>query len=234
MRGQIFSFASNSTNQSEYCMKLVSKMHFKSEELENKENRQKPIMFYDVEVFPNLFILCAKIRGNSKNIFKFINPNSKQIEELITNYNLVGFNNRRYDNHILYGRLLGYNEKQLFDLSQNIINGTPNCFFGDAYNISYTDIYDFSSKKQSLKKFEIELGIHHLELGLPWDKPVPENLWEKVAEYCCNDVIATEAVFEARYSDFIAREILADVAGMTVNDTTNTLTTRIIFGTTII
>lgn len=230
MRGQIFTFASNSTNQSEYCMKLVNKMHFKSEELENKENKKKPIMFYDVEVFPNLFVLCAKIRGKDP-VMKFINPDSTRIEELVTNYNLVGFNNRRYDNHIMYARLLGYNNEQLFILSQNIINNAPGCFFGDAYNLSYTDIYDFSSKKQSLKKFEIELGIHHLELGLPWDKPVPEELWPKVADYCCNDVIATEAVFEARYSDFIAREILADVAGMTVNDTTNSLTTRIIFGT---
>lgn len=231
MRGSIFTFASNSTNQAEYCMKLVNKMHFKSEELENKENKTKPIMFFDVEVFPNLFVLCAKIRGDGYSVMKFINPDSHKIEELISGYNLVGFNNRRYDNHILYGRLLGYNNEQLYDLSQNIINGSPNCFFGDAYNLSYTDIYDFSSKKQSLKKFEIELGIHHLELGLPWDKPVDEKYWETVADYCCNDVTATEAVFEARYSDFIAREILADVAGMTVNDTTNSLTTRIIFGT---
>ena len=36
-------------------------------------------------------------------------------------------------------------------------------------------------KKQSLKKWEIELGIHHQELGLPWDQPVPEDQWEKVA-----------------------------------------------------
>jgi len=28
----------------------------------------------------------------------------------------------------------------------------------------------------------------------------------------------------------LARQILADLAGMTVNDTTNTLTTKIIFG----
>ena len=96
--------------------------------------------------------------------------------------------------------------------------------------MSYTDVYDFSSKKQSLKKFEIELGIHHQELGLPWDKPVPEELWTKVAEYCDNDVIATEATFNARKADFTARQILADVAGMSVNDTTNSLTTRIIFG----
>ncbi len=81
-----------------------------------------------------------------------------------------------------------------------------------------------------MKKWEIELGIHHQELGLPWDQPVPESMWQKVAEYCDNDVIATEAVFNARKADFIARGILADVAGMTVNDTTNTLTAKIIFG----
>ena len=92
---------------------------------------------------------------------------------------------------MLYARLLGYSNEQLYRLSQKIINGEPDCFFGEAYNVSYTDVYDFSSKKQSLKKFEIELGIHHQELGLPWDQPVPEDLWLKVAEYCDNDVLAT-------------------------------------------
>jgi hypothetical protein len=42
-----------------------------------------------------------------------------------------------------------------------------------------------------LKKFQIELGIHHMELDLPWDKPVPDEQWEGV-DYCANDVIATE------------------------------------------
>lgn len=135
-----------------------------------------------------------------------------------------------FDMRILYARLMGYTNEQLYNLSTKIINGSANCFFGEAYNVSYTDVYDFSSKKQSLKKFEIELGIHHQELGLPWDKPVPEELWTKVAEYCDNDVIATEATFNARKADFTARQILADVAGMSVNDTTNSLTTRIIFG----
>ena len=96
--------------------------------------------------------------------------------------------------------------------------------------MSYTDVYDFSSVKQSLKKFEIDLGIHHQELGLPWDQPVPEELWTKVAEYCDNDVIATEAVFNARRGDFVARQILAKLAGGTVNDTTNSLSAKIIFG----
>ena len=65
---------------------------------------------------------------------------------------------------------------------------------------------------------------------MPWDEPVPEERWIEVAEYCDNDVIATEAVFNHLKGDFTARQILADLAGMTVNDTTNSLTTRIIFG----
>ena len=162
-----------------------------------------------------------------------INPKPSEIEELMK-YKLVGFNCRRYDNHILYARLMGYTNEQLYELSSLIINspkGESNKhMFGEAYNVSYTDVYDFSSKKQSLKKWEIELGIHHHELGLPWDQPVPEELWPKVAEYCRSDVLATEAVFNHLKGDWTARQILADLAGASVNDTTNSLTTKIVFG----
>lgn len=227
----VMAFAAGSSNQSEYCLKMVSKMPFKSRDIsEAVSDADAPLVFYDVEVFPNLFLVNWKFAGEGKNVVRMINPKPAEIEELMK-HRLVGFNCRRYDNHILYARLMGYTNAQLYKLSQKIIEGkSKDVFFGEAYNVSYTDVYDFSSKKQSLKKFEIELGIHHQELGLPWDEPVPEELWQKVAEYCDNDVIATEAVFNARQSDFLARQILADVAGMTVNDTTNSLTTRIIFG----
>ena len=229
MKRAVIAFAGSSTNQSAYCLSLCTKMKFRSDKEDSavNDNSQK-LIFYDVEVFPNLFLVNWKIQGEGNPVVRMINPTPNEIEELIR-YRLVGFNCRRYDNHILYGRLIGYSNEQLYDLSQRIINGEPNCFFGKAYNISYTDVYDFSSKKQSLKKFEIEYNIHHKELGLPWDKPVPEEKWKEVAEYCDNDVIATEVVFDRRHDDFVAREILAAVAGMTVNDTTNSLTTRIIF-----
>ena len=44
------------------------------------------------------------------------------------------------------------------------------------------------------------------------------------------DVIATKATFHALSADFTAREILADISGLTVNHTTNQHTTKIIFG----
>jgi hypothetical protein len=233
MYNKVLAFAAQSSNQADYCIKLVNKMKFKSEEpspnVENPNDNQ--LVFYDVEVFPNLFLINWKEQGEGKPVVRMINPTPTEVENILK-FKLVGFNCRRYDNHILYGRLIGYTNEQLYGLSQRIISGDRNAFFGEAYNISYTDVYDFASasNKKSLKKFEIELGIHHQELGLPWDKPVPEDLWIKVAEYCDNDVIATEAVFNHLKADWTARQILADVAGLTVNDTTNSLSTKIIFG----
>jgi energy-coupling factor transporter ATP-binding protein EcfA2 len=229
MRPKILSFANNSSNQADYCVKLVNKMSFASEEPSDavSEYQSDEFIFYDVEVFPNLLVVVWKREGGTK--IKMINPSSKDIEELMK-FKLIGYNCRRYDNHILYARYIGYNNQQLFELSQKIINGSRNCMFGEAYNISYTDVYDFSSKKQGLKKFQIELGIHHQELGLPWDQPVPEELWDKVADYCGNDVDATEAVFHERKQDFVARLILSDLSGLTPNDTTQMHTAKIIFG----
>ena len=231
MKPAVLSFGAGSTNQAEYCIKLIKDMKFKSKETEREviqDNDNDRIVFYDVEVFPNLFLVNWKFEGEENKVVRMINPTPAQIEDLMR-FRLVGFNCRRYDNHILYARMMGYSNEQLYKLSQNIVtNGTG--FFGEAYNVSYTDVYDFAAKKQSLKKWEIELGIHHQELGLPWDQPVPEERWMDVAAYCDNDVIATEAVFNELKGDFLARKILADLAGMTVNDTTNSLTTRIIFG----
>lgn len=229
LRPAVLSFAASSTHQADYCIKLVNKMKFKSEEPSDfVDSASDKLVFYDVEVFPNLFLVNWKFQGDDQRVVRMINPKPAQIEDLMK-FRLVGFNCRRYDNHILYARMMGYTNEQLYKLSQKIITQGQG-FFGEAYNLSYTDIYDFAAKKQSLKKWEIELGIHHQELGLPWDQPVPEERWIEVAEYCDNDVIATEAVFNHLKGDFTARQILADLAGMTVNDTTNTLTTRIIFG----
>ena len=240
MYNAILAFAASSTNNADYCIKLVSKMHFKSDEASEppKDIEDKPIIFLDVEVFPNLFLVNWKKEGPKEKVVRMINPTPKEIESILK-YNIIGFNCRRYDNHILYARLIGYSNEQLYNLSQKIIISKSKVnegYFQEAYNISYTDIYDYCQKKQSLKKWEIELGIHHQELGLSWDKPVPEDRWHLVAEYCDNDVISTEAVWNATQEDFKARQMLVVLANLlcpsiqsTVNDTTNQLTGRIIF-----
>lgn len=240
MEPDILAFAASSSHNALYCLDKADLMEYKSEEpSEFVEAESEELVFFDIEIFPNLFIVCIKPDG--KEPVAMINPSSTDIEGLCK-FRLVGFNNRKYDNHILYARMMGMNEFELFNVSQNIINGGKEgsvrneYMFREAYNLSYTDVYDFASEKKSLKKWEIELGIHHQELGLPWDEPVPEESWELVANYCKNDVVATEAVFHAREADFKARQILVDLAnsivgpGSCVNDTTNTLTTKLIVG----
>ena len=230
IRQKVLTFAMKSTHQADYCIKLVQEMHFSSEH-DHEEEFEEPTddtpIIFDVEVFPNLFLVNWKVRG-SDEIQRMINPTPNEISDLAEK-RLVGFNNRRYDNHILYGRMLGYSNEQLYRLSHKIISNLIREGFKEAYNLSYTDIYDFAAKKQSLKRWEIELGIHHKELGLPWDEPVPEDRWEEVAAYCDNDVIATEKVWDHLEADWKARQILASIAGLPVNSSTNNLTTRIIF-----
>jgi len=245
MRQSIGGFAARSSNNASGCVRKVSSMKFSSEAeginlsdaiLADRgfADDDSDIVFFDTEVFPNLFMLKYKIRGDHP-IVTLINPSPSELSGFI-NMKTIGFNNRDYDNHIIYARMMGYSNLELYKLSKRIIDhpdGRSNTGkFREAYNLSYSDIYDFlaAANKMSLKKWEIKLGIHHQELGLDWDTPVPQELIPRVSEYCDYDVLATEAVFEANQGDWLARKVLAKIAKMTPNDTSNTLSTRFIFG----
>ena len=236
MMDAFYSFACKSTHQSMLCQQIFSQIKWKSDEPSTPvEADIDRIVFFDIEIFPNLFVVCWKFAGENEPVVKWINPDANQIEELMQ-YKLIGFNNRRYDNHMLYGRRFGYSEEQLYKLSSRLINDkNPESKFGEAYGASYADVYDFCDKKQSLKKWEIEMAskgllVHHQELGIPWDKPVPEEMWDLVCEYCANDVIATEATFNYNQAAWNARKVLAKLSGLTENDTTRSHATKIIFG----
>lgn len=241
MRPRLIAFANNSSHQGPYCIKRVLDMKFASEEgvgdvESDPENpnystpvRDERLAFFDCEVFPNLFVLCWKFE-DSPNVVRLINPAPPAVAEIIELLKLVGYNCRQYDNHILYAASMGYSNRQLYELSKKIIENTPNAKFGAAYNISYVDIYDYASEKKGLKKWQIELGLPHDELGFDWDSDVPEDQWDRVAEYCENDVRATEAVHKHRKGDYTARLILAELSGLLINESTQRHTAAIIFG----
>lgn len=232
LRGKLVAFANSSTHQPLLCLKTVKNMRFKSdapvEQTPPPPATDDRLVIFDVEVYPNLFGVCWSYE-DSDVVVKMINPSPQEMEALMQ-MKLVGFNNRRYDNHMIYARYMGYDNEQLYRLSQKIIDGNVGSMFGEAYNLSYADIYDFSSKKQGLKKFQIELGLRHQEMDIPWDQPVKDEDIPRVMDYCANDVISTKAVLKAREADLIARKILADLSGLSVNDTTQKHTAKIIFG----
>jgi hypothetical protein len=239
LRGRMLALANNSTNHAIDCIKLVQRMPFASEPRDPAGGQAgtgialvKPtedrVVIFDVEVFPNLFMICWKYEG-SDSIVTMINPSAQAVEELFR-FKLVGYNNRRYDNHMLWAAYMGYSPEQIYRASKKIIDKQPGAYFGEAYEVSYTDIFDFASRKESLKWWEIELGLPHKELGIPWDEPVDPSLWGLIAEYCQNDVNATDEVWRHLKQDFVARQILAELSGLSLNASTLQHTAKIIFG----
>lgn len=239
MRDAVMDFAAGSSNQAPYCMKLVQKMKFKSKDQEDIDltsdisfKEDAPIAFYDVEVFPNLLLINWKFQTDKK-CKRMINPTPLEVASLFK-YRLIGFNNLRYDNAILMARAQGGSNETIYNISKHLIKGgkanTSAILSKNVKNLSYADLYDIAAKKQSLKKWEIELHIHHKELGFNWDEPVPEEKWEEVAAYCDNDVFATEALFNHIQGDFKARQMLAIISGLTVNTPDNSHSAKIIFG----
>lgn len=224
------------------CMAIAGSIHFKKVKdnsidiSSDAPSVEKPKIIWDVESYCNFFGMCYKQIGNYP-VIKLKRPKPEVIEDLKEKYDWIGFNCRKYDNHMTYAASMGYSDEQLNKLSNNIINNKANSTFSEAWDWSFTDIYDYAKTKQSLKKWEIELkkknpelDFGHMEMDIPWDQPLPDDRIDDLMEYCANDVLATEAVWNATQDDFKAREILADISEGKVNDTTNSLTTKFIFG----
>lgn len=236
MKQDVLYFALHSTNNKEYCLNKVTQMKFTNmEELAtetlgtNQIVPDEELTFYDIEVFPNVFfVVFCDWYGN---LTKWTNPSPDQIEMLLEKH-LVGFNNREYDNHILYGRLLGKTPEELYIQSKGIIDDKSKKSkwkYYAANEISYLDIYEMSSDKKSLKKWEIELDIKHDEFEEPWDRPLDISKWERALEYCANDVLATRHLFKHLKADYMARIIISKLSGLPVNCKTQDHARQFIF-----
>lgn len=235
MWDDILAFAMSSSNQAGACMDIAMKLKLTSDEDPEpaEDDESKPIAYFDLEIYPNLFAVAYQEDRDDAVVVKMINPSAAQIEELITNYRLIGWYNRLYDNHILYAASLGWTVEALYDLSQRIINERDrNAYFAAAYNLSYADGYEFAStpNKNSLKWWEIKLGLPHMEMDLPWDQPVPEDRVLDVMDYLENDVKSTKATIKHIEADFRARQMLAELSGLEVCNTNRQHTEKLIFG----
>lgn len=172
---------------------------------------------------------CLNLDKPTKTVFRMIDPTPDEVESLFK-YRYIGHNVRGYDNHMLYAKAQGYTNEELYNLSKRIVSGDKNAKFNQASNLSYADTLDFAAagNKQSLKKYEIKFGARHLEWKYAWNVPVPNDKIDAWSEYCDNDVISAEMLFDYLQPDFEAREILAGMSGLKVNDTTNRHTIAIL------
>ena len=101
MKQPIYDFASNSTNHSKEAIKLVNTMKLCSDEFiepepepEEEKREELPLIFFDVEVFPNLLLICWKYPGPDKKVVRMFNPDPEEVFNLMSKFRLVGFNCR--------------------------------------------------------------------------------------------------------------------------------------------
>ena len=248
----LYSFAASSHHNKDECINLYYGMELRwPKEIisEKPETYQpypddSPIIILDCEVTRNLLLVIYKELepdgvaavlkspiNRQKKCVRLFNPKPHEIAGLF-GMKIVGHNVTGYDNHILYAAYLGYSPEKIFEISQDIIVRGNRSPFREARSISYTDTLDVASEKKGLKKIEIDMHIPHKEMEIDCSKPLPESEWERLAQYCENDVLATEAYFLSKkwQTDFKARKILAALTGMTVNDSTNNLVAQLVFG----
>lgn len=260
LQNDIFGFASNSTNSAQYCMELVSRMHFCSKDVEEKEDnateeyKKAPIIFLDCEIAPSarqalnagtklyddcpedtpaLFLIEWKYQGDD-DVKVMCNPTAREVEKLFR-YRIIAHNGINYDSNMLYAATQGYTQEELYNLSKKLTDKNKEvqkrAKFSQARHLFYADTLEYPTEKIGLKKWEIKLGIDHQEWDRDWDQPVPKDQWDKFEGYCKNDVVSLEAVFNATHNDFVAKEMLVDlVPGSSMIDSTNSISTRFVKG----
>ena len=235
-------FCANSTNQARFCLKLFGKMKFCSDDALDEESNPEseeekndilkspdlPPTFFDIEVGKNLLLVCAKDYKDEDSWMVLINPTPQDLDRLFEK-KLWGFNNLGYDNAILYARYTGATNMECYRMSQDIIAGNR-AINPRSKRISEGDLFDIAAKKQSLKKWEIEMGIEHDEMDIDWNEPIPEDQWDRLIEYCKHDVRATEMLYDVLKEDIDARRALASFSGLSANERGRAHCTKIIFG----
>lgn len=169
---------------------------------------------FDVESFPNLFVLVAKPLkpGEERNYLKFIVGDTQDdynllLEWLRTKPTLVGFNNLFFDSQLLekiYKSQKRVSVKELNEFVDEIISRQKEDRFDvpfrewdlsfahcDTYTISH-----FDNKRTSLKWLEFSMRSPKMQ-DLPFavGSTIPASSVDKVVSYCKNDVDVTSTFF---------------------------------------
>ena len=197
------------------------------------------LIFFDTEVYKNLFILVTKRHGD-KDCKVYVNPLLKVLEEILHPFckYWIGYNCNEYDNVILYSlkKFLKSNQiysvimPQLKKVSDDIIKNSSARNYGKIK--TYLDFYKLCPKDKSLSKLKYELGYPCMETPYSFDVDIQPEQIDECVNYCVNDVLGLEyAFFQPQYyQKYLAHKNLCKMVNIQVSNSTNTTTGVLIFG----
>ncbi|CKH09009.1 DNA polymerase II [Fusobacterium polymorphum] len=173
--------------------------------------------FYDFEVFKYDW-LAVFINERDEHLIVWNDPAilKKALERFDC---LVGFNNYSYDDLILTAIMSGYNNYEIYTLSNTIVNGgnIPADIRSKARKLTTLDTKQELAPNLSLKEIEANLGLNIIETPISFnlDRPLTDDEFYEVVKYCAHDVETTKRVFSLRQDYFeskfdICREFKLD------------------------
>jgi hypothetical protein len=161
----------------------------------------KPVYVYDIETYPNVFIFVFRPVQKERKIVIFEissrRDNRKELLSFLQNDQVqVGYNNLFFDYPVIHYLIKNPNAtlKQLYNEVQQIINSDQARVPFWKVQIEQIDLlkiwhYDNANRMTSLKWLEFSLRWHKVQ-DLPF-RPgtiIPEKDFDKLIEYCINDV----------------------------------------------
>lgn len=160
--------------------------------------------FYDFEVFKNDWLVVF-IGQDDTEIVVWNDPAilKKALERFDC---LVGFNNYFYDDLILTGIMSGYNNYEVWKLSNAIVSGgnIENKIKMMARKLPTLDTKQELDPRLSLKEIEANLGMNIVETPISFnlDRALTDDEFDEVVKYCRHDVETTKKVFMLRKDYF--------------------------------
>ena len=202
----------------------------------------KPVIVYDIEVFPNVFTCTAKNTEDNSILSYEISERKNDLSLLFRffhyDYYFAGYNNHHYDD-VIINYILEYYEKMsymtrsrvndsIFNLSQTIVqseDGNVERFkrWKYAHYFESMDILTMmlSSKlRVGLKEMQMTMHYHNVqEYNGDFNQFLPKSEIDKMIEYNINDVESTTALLKLNEKQvdlrrFIEEEYSVDAYSM--------------------
>jgi len=152
-------------------------------------------IIYDIEVAPNK-AMVGFLNHKTKKLKQFQHHESDKISKYLLGKQLVGFNNKSYDDIILSMMINGANVKDIYRVSVDLVELDGKRWDYHTEFKNSIDLIEVAAGTASLKLYGARLGTKKLQ-DLPYSPHAKHNkkMWKDVCEYNKNDLIMTNELY---------------------------------------
>ena len=156
--------------------------------------------FYGLSIFPDKWIVVIK---DGKKVHRIINDKGALLRALSSVKFLVGYNNYRYDDIILWAILY---DKNPYLISKELQNGNDEEFrFVKLPYVTLDASQEIGSRPLDLAEIQAYRGNPIPSIDVDFHRPLPDDQLKDVSEYCFSIVRAAEEIFFLRKDYFEAK-----------------------------